>query len=135
MRDRAARATSVQAVGYTFFLLGAYVLYEAIGTLYRAEPATPSLAGIVITSLSLVVMPVLFLTKRHTGRRIGSRSLLADARQTLACMLLSAAVLLGLVLNATLGFWQIDPLIGLLIAGFLFKEGRDAVKEGKVCSC
>ncbi len=91
--------------------------------------------GIVITSLSLVVMPVLFFAKRHTGRRLGSRSLLADAKQTLACVLLSAAVLAGLVLNATTGFWQIDPIIGLGIAAFLFKEGRDAVKEGKVCSC
>ena len=126
---------ALKLVGYTFFFLGAYILYEAVSTLYLAEPPAPSLAGIVITSLSLIVMPVLFYAKRHTGRRLNSRSLLVDAKQTLACMLLSAAVLAGLLLNATLGFWQIDPLIGLLIAAFLFKEGRDAVKEGKVCSC
>ena len=126
---------ALKLVGYTFFILGAYVLYEAGSALYQAQPSAPSIAGIVITSLSLIVMPVLFFAKRHTGRRIASRSLLADAKQTLACMLLSAAVLIGLVLNATLGFWQIDPLIGLFIAVFLFKEGRDAVKEGKVCSC
>ncbi len=126
---------ALKLVGYTFYILGAYVLYEAASTLYLAEAPSPSIAGIVITSLSLIVMPVLFFAKRHTGRHIGSRSLLADAKQTLACVLLSAAVLLGLVLNATLGFWQIDPIIGLLIAAFLIKEGRDAVKEGKVCSC
>ncbi len=126
---------ALKLVGYTFFILGTYVLYEAGLALYQAEPSAPSLVGIIITSLSLIVMPVLFFAKRQTGQRIASRSLLADAKQTLACMMLSAAVLLGLVLNATLGLWQIDPLIGLGIALFLFKEGRDAVKEGKVCTC
>ncbi|MFQ5570034.1 MAG: cation diffusion facilitator family transporter [Rhodothermales bacterium] len=126
---------ALKLVGYTFFVLGLYIVYEAGRTLYEAEPPDPSIAGMIITSLSLIVMPVLFYAKYRTGRRLESRSLIADSKQTLACMLLSAAVLAGLVLNATLGFWQIDPIIGLLIAGFLFKEGRDAVKEGKVCSC
>ena len=126
---------ALKLIGYTFFVLGAYLLYESVTTLYFAEAPAPSLAGIVITSLSLVVMPVLFYAKYHTGRRIRSRSLVADSKQTLACVLLSAAVLTGLLLNATLGLWQIDPLVGLLIAGFLFKEGHEAIEQGKVCSC
>lgn len=126
---------AVKFVGYTLYALGAYVLYESGRTLYLAEAPDPSLVGILITSLSLVVMPVLFYAKVRTGRHLQSRSLVADAKQTLACVFLSAAVLLGLVLNATLGFWQIDPFIGLLIAGCLFKEGREAVEQGKVCRC
>ena len=126
---------AVKLVGYTFYVLGAYVLYEAGRTLFLAEAPDPSLAGIVITSLSLVVMPVLFWAKYRTGQRLRSRSLVADSKQTLACVLLSAAVLIGLLLNATLGLWQIDPLVGLLIAGFLFKEGHEAIEQGKVCSC
>ena len=126
---------AIKLVGYTFFVLGAYILYEAGRTLYLAEAPDPSLIGIVITSLSLVVMPVLFYAKHRTGQRLQSHSLVADAKQTLACVLLSAAVLIGLLFNATLGLWQIDPLIGLLIAVFLFKEGREATEKGKVCSC
>ncbi len=133
--DARRERRAVRLVGYTFFVLAAYIVYESLNRLYFAEAPAPSLAGIVITSLSLVVMPVLYWAKDRTGRRLASRSLRADARQTLACMLLSAAVLAGLLLNATLGFWQIDPLIGLGIAAFLVKEGREAVKEGKVCSC
>ena len=126
---------ALKLVGYAFFILGTYILYESGRRLYFAEPSSASIAGIIITSLSIVVMPVLFYAKYQTGRRINSRSLMADAKQTLACVLLSITVLTGLILNATLGFWQIDPIIGMLIAGYLFKEGRDAVKEGKVCSC
>lgn len=126
---------ALKLVGYTFYILAAYILFEAGRKLYLAEPVSPSLAGIIITSLSIIVMPVLFFAKYQTGRRIQSRSLVADSKQTLACVMLSVAVLVSLVLNATLGLWQIDPVIGLLIAGFLFKEGRNAIKEGKVCTC
>ncbi len=133
--DARRERRALKLVGYAFFVLAAYIVYESLSTLYFAEAPAPSLAGIVITSLSLVVMPLLFWAKHRTGRRLASRSLMADAKQTLACMLLSAAVLAGLVLNATLGFWQIDPLIALLIAGFLVKEGREAVEQGKVCAC
>ncbi len=126
---------ALKLIGYAFFVLAAYVVYESAGKLVLGEAPAPSVVGIVITSLSLVVMPVLFFAKHRTGRDVESRSLMADAKQTLACVFLSAAVLLGLVLNATVGLWQIDPVVGLLIAGFLVKEGREAVVEGKACAC
>lgn len=126
---------ALKLVGYTFFVLAAYIFFESARKLYLAVPPDPSMAGIIITSLSLVVMPVLFYAKHRTGKNLKSQSLVTDAKQTLACVLLSAAVLLGLVLNATTGLWQIDPTIGLLIAGFLAKEGRDAIRKGKLCAC
>lgn len=126
---------AVRLVGYTFFVLAAYVAYEAVAMLLAAEPPGASVAGIVITALSLVVMPVLYVAKRRTGEALGSRSLAADAKQTFACVLLSAAVLAGLLLNATLGLWQVDPLLGLAIAAFLVKEGRAALRDGTVCRC
>ena len=66
---------------------------------------------------------------------MGSASLKADSKQTLACGLLSVALLIGLGLNYFGGLWQADPVIGLLIVVFLVKEGRRAVKEGKLCTC
>ena len=126
---------ALKLVGYAFFVLAAYIAFESVRTLVLAAPPEPSVVGIIITTLSLIVMPVLFYAKQRTGQQLQSQSLVADAKQTLACVLLSAAVLLGLVLNATTGFWQIDPLIALLIAGFLVKEGRDAIQKGKLCAC
>ena len=126
---------ALKLVGYTFFVLGAYVLFEAARKLLSGERPEASWLGVAITVVSLVVMPLLFVAKRRTARRLESRSLAADAKQTLACMGMSAGVLLGLLLNQAFGLWQADPLVGLVIAGFLFKEGREAVVEGKVCSC
>lgn len=126
---------AVRGVGWTFFILGAWVLFSAARKLWLGERPEASVAGIIITLLSLVVMPLLYAAKRRTARRLGSRSLAADARQTLACMGMSAGVLLGLVLNAAAGVWQADGVVGIVIALLLFREGREALQQGKLCAC
>ena len=89
----------------------------------------------MIAIVSLMVMPILFHMKNKTGKAINSRSLVADSKQTLACVFLSAALLIGLGLNYVFGFWQADPIIGVLIAIFLLKEGYSTLKEKELCSC
>jgi divalent metal cation (Fe/Co/Zn/Cd) transporter len=130
-RERAA----TRAVGYTFLVLGAYVLYESLEKLFFQEAPSPSLLGMVIAGVSLLVMPGLFLLKQRTGQSLGSNSLQADARQTLACAFLSGALLLGLGLNYLFGLWQADPVIGLIIVVLLIREGYETLKKGKLCSC
>jgi divalent metal cation (Fe/Co/Zn/Cd) transporter len=122
-------------VGWTFLVLGAYVLIDSARTLWVGDRPEGTVLGIAITIVSLLVMPALYLAKRRTAQRLGSRSLAADARQTLACMGMSAGVLLGLVLNHAFGFWQADPLVGIAIALLLFREGREALEKGTVCAC
>ena len=131
--ERERRATRL--VGYTFLVLGAYVLWEAAEKLLRGERPEATAVGVAITVVSLLVMPALYVAKRRTAERLGSRSLAADSRQTLACMGMSVAVLAGLALNGLFGLWQADPVIGLLIAGLLFREGRETIREGKLCCC
>lgn len=126
---------AVRLVGYTFFVLAAYVLLESVRKLWSGERPEASTLGIAITLVSLVVMPVLYLAKRRTARAIGSRSLAADSKQTLACMGMSAGVLLGLMLNRWLGLWQADPVVGIAIALLLVREGREALREGTLCCC
>jgi divalent metal cation (Fe/Co/Zn/Cd) transporter len=126
---------AITLVGYTFLVLGAYVAFEAVRKLIEAERPEASVLGIAITIVSLIVMPLLFVAKRRTAQRLGSRSLAADSKQTLACMAMSAGVLLGLVLNQAFGLWQADAVVALVIAALLLKEGREAVVEGKVCEC
>jgi len=120
---------AMRLVAITFFVLGVYVLVESIRKLVSAEVPEPSLPGIVIAAVSLVVMPLLAWQKRKTGRQIGSRALVADSKETLVCALLSLALLLGLGANYLWGFWQADPIVGLIIVAFLLKEGREGWKE------
>lgn len=126
---------SIRLVAYTFFILSAYVLYESANKLLLQEIPEPSIVGIIIAVISLIVMPILFYAKRSTGRSIGSRSLMADARQTLACMFLSLALLIGLSMNYFYGWWQADPLVGFVIVGFLVRAGYITWKEETLCSC
>ena len=126
---------AIKLVGWTFFVLAAYVLYESLEKLIFQEAPSPSLLGIIIASVSLILMPLLFYLKHRTGTDMGSASLRADAKQTLACALLSLALLVGLGLNYLYGFWQADPIIGLVIVAVLAREGYETLKEEKLCSC
>ena len=130
-----AERRATRLVGYTFFVLGAYVLADSVRKLWMGERPEGSLLGIAITVASLVVMPVLYAAKQRTARHIGSRSLAADSKQTLACVAMSAGVLLGLVLNRAFGLWQADPAVAIVIALLLFREGRETLREGTLCCC
>lgn len=126
---------AIRFVAYSFFILGAYVLYESVKKLYFHEIPDSSLLGIIIAIVSIIVMPVLFYMKYQTGKSINSRSLVADSKQTLTCVFLSVALLIGLGLNYLYGLWQADPIVGLVIVIFLIKEGYSTLKEEKLCSC
>ncbi len=116
-------------VALTFLVLGVYILCEALDKLVTGEAALPSAAGILIALLSVVIMPILARKKQRAGIAIGSKALVADSRETLACALLSVALLAGLGANYLFGFWQADPLAGLLIVLFLFREGYEGWRE------
>ncbi len=116
-------------VAVTFYLLGVYVLYQAVNKLVFKERPDPSLPGIIIAVVSLIVMPVLSYQKLITGKAIQSDALIADSKETLACAFLSLALLLGLGLNYLFNFWHADALAGLIIVFYLFKEGREVWKE------
>jgi divalent metal cation (Fe/Co/Zn/Cd) transporter len=126
---------AVKIVGITFFILAAYVLYESLEKLIFQEAPAPSLLGLGIALASIIVMPGLFVLKYRTGKALGSASLMADSKQTLACAMLSVALLIGLGLNYWWGLWQADPAIGLVIVALLIREGYHALKAEKLCSC
>ncbi|UGY95012.1 cation transporter [Streptomyces gobiensis] len=119
-------------IAVSFFTLAAYVTADAVRSLSGTGEAERSIPGIVLAALSLAVMPFLSAAQRKAGRDIGSASAVADSQQTLLCAYLSAVLLVGLVLNATLGWSWADPIAALVIAAFAVKEGRDAW-QGKGC--
>ena len=116
-------------VAFTFLLLGAYVLVESLEHLLASGVVQPSMAGILIALLSLIIMPLLAARKETLGLAIGSHALVADSRETMACAYLSAGLLAGLAANRLFGLWQADPLAGLLISLFLFREGYEGWGE------
>ena len=128
-------AKAAKLVAYTFFILGVYVLYESFKKLILREMPEPSIFGLIIAVVSLVVMPVLFLMKYRIGKSIDSRSLVADSKQTLACCFMSIALLFGLGLNYIYGIWWADPVAGLIIVVFLMREGYEILKEGRAGCC
>ena len=125
---------ALQLVGVCFLLLAAYVAIDATSALWLGEAPDESIVGIVVAAVSLVVMPILAHEKRKVAHSIGSRALEADSRQTALCMYLSAILLVGLGLNALLGWWWADPVAALIMVPIIANEGREALK-GETCGC
>jgi divalent metal cation (Fe/Co/Zn/Cd) transporter len=122
--ERETRALRLIAV--TFFALAAYLAVESITDLISQHRPGQSAAGIAVTAAALVVMPLLALAKHHTGQQLGNQALIADAAESAFCAFTSAAALLGVGLNAWLGWWWADPAAALVIAGLAVKEGIEA---------
>ena len=116
-------------VAISFFILSVYILYESITRIYFKEITEPSMPGLIIIIMSIIIMPILFYLKYRTGRLLGSKSLVADSKETLACLFLSIAVLLGILLNFFYGFWQADPIAAIVIAVYLIVEGIRTLRE------
>jgi divalent metal cation (Fe/Co/Zn/Cd) transporter len=123
---------TLRIIAVSFFALAAFVAADASRSLMGAGEAHHSTPGIVIASLSLAVMPALSFLQRRAGRELGSRTAVADSRQTLLCTYLSAVLLAGLLLNSTLGWWWADASAALVIAVIAVREGINAWR-GDVC--
>jgi divalent metal cation (Fe/Co/Zn/Cd) transporter len=133
-RREASEKTSLRIVGVCFILLAIYVLVDSAHALITREAPEHSIFGIIVTIVSVIVMPLLARAKRKVAIAISSNALHADSRQTDLCAYLSAIVLVGLSLNAFLGWWWADPVAGLLMVPIIASEGRDALR-GKDCGC
>ncbi|MBT2489528.1 cation transporter [Streptomyces sp. ISL-96] len=137
-RDHAVRQarekTTLRIIAVSFFALAAYVGVDAVRALAGTGEADRSIPGIVLAALSLAVMPFLSAAQRKAGRQLGSASAVADSKQTLLCTYLSAVLLVGLVLNATLGWTWADPIAALVIAVIAVKEGFDAWRGEGCCA-
>jgi len=126
--------TALRLIAVSFFALAAYVTVEAGRALLGAAEPDHSPVGIGLAAASLLVMPLLSYAQRRAGREYGSVSAVADSKQTLLCTYLSGVLLVGLLANATLGWWWADPVAALVIAAVAVKEGREAWRGDTCCS-
>jgi divalent metal cation (Fe/Co/Zn/Cd) transporter len=131
--DESREQLALRLVGASFFLLAAYVCYEAVEALVSGKPPDASVTGIVLAVVSLIVMPLLARAKRRVAADLGSHALVADSHQTDLCAYLSAILLLGLALNALFGWWWSDPVAALIMVPIIVREGFEAWR-GEHCS-
>jgi divalent metal cation (Fe/Co/Zn/Cd) transporter len=125
---------ALRLMAFSFFALAAYVTFESVRALFGSGEPEPSPVGIGLAIASLIIMPFLSWAQRRTGRALGSNAVVADSTQTLLCTYLSAVLLVGLVLNATLGWGWADPIAGLVIAAVAIREGIEAWKGEGCCA-
>ena len=130
--SQTAERRAQKAVAVTFFILAPYIAADAIHALLAGEHPATSWPGVGLTAASLIVMPLLGITKKRLGTRLGSAATSGEGGQNLLCACLAAAVLAGLLGNALFGWWWLDPAAGLLIAILAVREGREAW-EGEQC--
>jgi divalent metal cation (Fe/Co/Zn/Cd) transporter len=132
-RERAERH-ALRLIGMSFLALAAWVAFDAARALFTREAPEASPLGIAIASLSVVVMPLLARAKRRVAAQLSSSALTAEARQTDICMYLSITLLIGLALNAWLGWWWADPAAALVMVPLIAYEGREALAGRTVCA-
>ncbi len=128
--EEKTEARAFKIVGWSFLVLGGYVLYKALSNLINEVEPEQSLIGMIIASMSLIVMPFLFRAKYKLGKKIGSKSLVADSKQTFACLMLSAVLLVGTGLNYFFGLWWADPLAAVIISVLLLRESYEMLRHG-----
>ncbi len=125
---------ALRLIALSFFTLATYVTVESLRALFGSAEPGSSPVGIGLAVASLIVMPFLSWAQRRTGQQLGSNAVVADGTQTLLCTYLSAVLLAGLVLNATLGWSWADPVAGLVIAAVALREGVEAWRGEGCCA-
>jgi divalent metal cation (Fe/Co/Zn/Cd) transporter len=126
--DERKEKIALRAVALTFFLLAIYLVIAGVRDLLAGETPEASVVGIVLTALSIVIMPTLAWAKRRVGLQMGSALVVTDATETRLCAISSVTTFAALLAYLFLGWTWLDPVAGFVIAIFAIVEGREAWK-------
>ena len=129
----AAETRAQKLVAIQFFILAPYVAVASVRALIEGHRPDETLVGILLALGSVVFMPMLGIAKQRIADQIGSAATKGEGRQNMLCAYLAGALLVGLLGNALIGAWWLDPLVGLLIAGVAVKEGRESWRGEGCC--
>ena len=131
--SEAAETRAQKLVAIQFFLLAPYVGFESVRALSSGHHPEVSWLGIALAASSVLVMPYLAIAKQRLAEQLGSPATKGEGRQNMLCAYLAGALLVGLLGNALVGAWWLDPVVGLLIAALAVKEGREAWRGEGCC--
>jgi divalent metal cation (Fe/Co/Zn/Cd) transporter len=128
-QEEEAENKALKLVGFTFFILAVYVVFQSLATLtgFFVEPQQ-SIVGIILVVASAILMTALFWGKTRIAKKLGSRALRGEAVESLMCDLQDLTLLFGLGLNTLFGWWWADPVAALLLIPFLLKEGWESIR-------
>jgi divalent metal cation (Fe/Co/Zn/Cd) transporter len=129
-----AERRAQQLIAVSFYVLALYVGVESFRTLLGGHHPDVSWVGIALSAVTLAAMPPLALAKSRVGERLGSSAATSEARQTMICAALSAALLVGLGANAAFGWWWADPVAALVVAAAAVREGRQSWRGESCCA-
>jgi divalent metal cation (Fe/Co/Zn/Cd) transporter len=129
--ESGAERRALYVVAATFFLLAAYITFEAVNSLLGRDEPDRSVVGLVLSVLSLVIMPALAWWKQRTGRQMGSRALVADAAETWVCSYLSLALLAGVGLYFLFDWWWADAVGALAMLPVILWQGWETLGEAR----
>ena len=129
-----AERRAQQLIAITFWVLAAYITIDATITLAGGDHPGSSPVGIALSIVTLIAMPLLARAKAGVARELGSHAGHSESRQNMLCAYLSAALLVGLTLNAVLGWWWADPAAALVIAAVAAREGRESWRGESCCT-
>ena len=128
-----AERRAQRAVAFSFFLLAPYLAIESVRALIDGNAVAPTALGIAVTAASLFVMPVLGVAKRRLGSQLASDATAGEGLQNLMCAAQAGAVLIGLAATTAFGWFWVDPAVGLLLAGWAVREGRESWRGEDCC--
>jgi divalent metal cation (Fe/Co/Zn/Cd) transporter len=131
---RRAESSAKRLIGLSYFLLSGYIALDSTRALFTDERPDPSFLGIAIAVLALIVMPQLCRAKCRLGDRLGSSAVKREGLENMMCAYLSVSLLLGLGLNALLGWWWADPVSAYAVAAIALLSGRRAWNGVECCA-
>jgi len=131
--SHSAEQRAQKLVAVQFFLLAPYVGFESIKVLATGEHPDVSWVGIGLAVGSVAFMPLLGIAKERLADQLGSAATKGEGRQNMLCAYLAAGVLAGLLANTLLGWWWLDPIIGLGIAALAIREGTESWRGEECC--
>lgn len=123
------RARAIRMIGVVFLMLALYLAVQSSVVLAVGFRPHHSPLGIAWTAATAIVMFALARGKGRVGRLLDNDVLVTEGRVTFVDGVLATAVLVGLALNARLGWWWADPLAALLIVAYSLKEGTTLLRH------
>jgi divalent metal cation (Fe/Co/Zn/Cd) transporter len=115
----------LRLIGFAFSALAIYLLVQSTVVLAIGYRPQHSVLGIVWTAVTAAAMFTLAVGKARTGRALDNPVLRTEGRVTMIDGVLAVAVLLGLTLNAGLGWWWADPAAGYVLVYYATREARE----------